>query len=307
MATSSLILNTALASDLDVIGDRWVLLILRDVFLGRNRFESLKSQTGASRATLTRRLDTLLAADILYKHPYSPSGNRFEYKLTKKGLALFNGSMLAWHWERTWADEDGSPLPSGLRHTTCESEFIPKTVCRHCGMTLALEDVQWPQANTDLKEQIHTINSMHKQRRVRVSQGAGEDMALSTISDLVGDRWTLLLLISSYLGIKRYDGFVNQLNIASNILSHRLKLLVEKEIFTKEIYQQQPIRYEYLLTQKGKSLYPLIMVLRQWALKYQPIEESLIHKTCGKPLVITVNCQECGSSPNPYDVKVFSS
>ena len=304
MATTSLILNSALASDLDVIGDRWVLLILRDVFLGRNRFESLKAQTGASRATLTRRLDTLLKSDILYKHPYSPSGNRFEYKLTEKGLGLFNASMLAWHWERTWAEEDATSLPKQLHHTVCESEFIPKTVCKHCGLDLVLEDVQWPQASSELNEQIHTINSMHKQRRVRVSHGAGEDMALSTISDLVGDRWTLLLLISSYLGIKRYDGFVNQLNIASNILSHRLKLLVEKNIFTKIIYQDQPLRYEYLLTEKGKSLYALIMVLRQWALGYQATEESLIHLQCGQPLSLTVLCQSCNNPPMPYDIQV---
>jgi len=302
MANSVLVLTSHLASDLDIVGDRWVLLILRDVFLGRYRFETLKEQTGASRATLTRRLDTLIQAGILYKHPYSASGNRFEYRLTEKGMGLYHASMLAWDWERTWTNEEHSPLPNKLTHRLCQHELVPKTLCKHCGKDFVLDDVIWPQADTGLSEQIHTIHSMHKQRRVRVSVGDGKDMSLSNISDLVGDRWTLLLLISAYLGIKKYDGFVHQLNIASNILSHRLKLLVEKDIFTRSAYQQQPVRYEYLLTMKGKSLYPLIMVLRQWAMTFQPVEESLIHKPCGQPLALTVQCQVCDQEPKISEV-----
>lgn len=302
MAKPFLVLTANLASDLDVVGDRWVLLILRDVFLGRCRFESLKDHTGASRATLTRRLDTLIQANILYKHPYSPSGNRFEYRLTEKGKGLYEASILAWHWERVWTDAKQSPLPSRLTHQTCQHEVNPKTLCAHCGEELVFEDVTWPQANTDLTEQIHTIHSMHKQRRVRVSVGDGKDMSLSNISDLIGDRWTLLLLISAYLGIRKYDGFVHQLNIASNILSHRLKLLVEKDIFKRHAYQRQPLRYEYVLTPKGKSLYPLILVLRQWAMKYQPIQESLIHQPCGQPLLLKVLCDFCGESPSANEV-----
>lgn len=302
MANSFLVLTSNLASDLDIVGDRWVLLILRDIFLGRHRFETLRAQTGASRATLTRRLDTLIQANIIYKAPYSPSGNRHEYRLTEKGMGLHHASILAWHWERTWAHQEESPLPSKLKHQTCNHELVPKTLCKHCGEELVLDDVIWPQANAGITEQIHTIHSMHKQRRVRVSVGDGKDMSLSNISDLIGDRWTLLLLISAYLGIKKYDGFVHQLNIASNILSHRLKLLEEKNIFERRSYQQQPTRYEYWLTEKGKSLYPLIMVLRQWAMTYQPVDESLIHGPCGQHLSLIVLCEACDHEPHPGEM-----
>ena len=81
MTNTQLIINNQMAAGLDVIGDRWVLLILRDIFLGRSRFEELRLHTGASRTTLTRRLGALLEADVLYKRCYSTTGNRFEYCL----------------------------------------------------------------------------------------------------------------------------------------------------------------------------------------------------------------------------------
>ena len=91
-----MIINSAIVKGLDVIGDRWSLLILRDAFLGRNRFEQFRRHTGISKASLSRRLDTLIAEDVLYKHAYSSAATRFEYKLTEKGLGLFASSMLCW-------------------------------------------------------------------------------------------------------------------------------------------------------------------------------------------------------------------
>ena len=299
----SLILNNALVSDLDIIGDRWTLLILRDIFMARHRFEELRVYTGASKATLSRRLESLVNADVLYKTPGERGSKRLEYHLTEKGKGLFGGSMLAWQWESRWFDCARNSLPHTLFHSECGKEFQPKAVCAHCQTELKIDDVMWPEVQQSLVPQLEMIRSTNKQRRVRaelLQQGA--DPRLAQIADLIGDRWTLLLLIAAFLGIRRNDGFASQLHIASNILSQRLNMLVTAEIFTRRAYQHNPPRFEYHLTEKARSLYPLIMFLRQWAMSHQNLNEPLLHKCCKQPLQIKVVCCECEGELKPGQV-----
>lgn len=301
----SLILNATIASDLDVIGDRWVLLILRDMFIGRTRFESLRKHTGASKSTLSRRLDTLIGADIVAKQQCAYGSKRMEYVLTQKGSALYSTSLLAWQWELVWADNAPDTLPNALLHSDCGQPLSPVTVCQYCQQPLQLEDVEWPHHAGDFDIQMQTLRQANKQRRVRSSTLDNQaDKSLATVSDLIGDRWTLLLLIAALLGLKRYDEFEKHLTIASNILAQRLNLLVENGIFYKKAYQQNPIRYSYLLTEKGKSLCPLILLLRQWATHYSSNEEGLRHGPCGKPLILEVLCGSCQTPPTAETVSV---
>ena len=295
MNTKPLIIDTDMAAGLDVVGDRWALLILRDAFLGRTRFEQFRQHTGASRTTLTRRLESLLQADVLYKKSL---GKRFEYKLTEKGLGLFQASLLSWNWESKWTDVSPEVLPVSLFHTACGHALVPKAVCHHCQQALQVGDVKWPELVTAIDSQFSTMQSFNK-RRVRASAVTdSQDLSLAYVSDLIGDRWTLMLLIASFLAENRYDGFQKNLNIASNILTDRLNLLVDVNVFKRHRYQDNPPRYEYRLTQKGKSLYPLVMVIRQWVLQWLPnANETLIHKQCGQPLNIDVQCGECGDVP----------
>ena len=317
MNSTPLIIDADMAAGLDIVGDRWALLILRDAFLGRTRFEQFRKHTGASRTTLTRRLDSLLQADVLRKQSY---GKRFEYKLTKKGLGLFQASLLSWGWESTWTDVGPDVLPVSLFHQSCDHDLHPKAVCTHCKQTLEVGDVEWPQlinerstneasdANNDLNKQFAMMQSFNK-RRVRASAITDtQDLSLAYVSDLIGDRWTMMLLICAFFGESRYDGFQKNLNIASNILTDRLNLLVDVNVFEREKYQDSPPRYEYRLTQKGKSLFPLVMMIRQWVLDWLPNSaETLIHKHCGKPLNVSVLCGECHELPNTRDVSFKSS
>jgi len=295
-----------MADALDVIGDRWALLILRDVFLGHRRFEQFRKNTGASRATLTRRLESLVINDILYRRIYSTTGKRFEYRLTEKGLGLFPVSLLAWQWEYLWVDHSENSLPRGLFHSTCNHELTPVVVCKHCQHPLEINGVEWPELSQELNGQFNEIKLQNKQRRVRSSVKSGqEDMSLVHVSGLIGDRWSLLIIIAAFLGESRYDSFQKQLGIASNILTSRLKLLVDAKILRRCHYQDNPPRSEYRLTEKGRSLYPLIMMMRQWAIDWvQETDEAetLIHKRCNEPLVVEVQCQTCSLKPQPKNV-----
>jgi len=306
MKNNQFIINNAMAQGLDVIGDRWALLILRDAFLGRSRFEEFRKHTGASRTTLTRRLESLLAADVLYKRSYSTSGTRFEYKLTQKGMGLFATSLLCWQWEIEWTNVSPEVLPPELFHSTCGKPLNPQAVCRHCSDALEISEVQWPEINHALDNQLDEIQSFNK-RRVRSGAVKNQqDLSLAYVSDLIGDRWTLLLLIAAFFGVNRYDVFLKQLGIASNILTDRLNLLVDVQVFERVTYQENPPRSEYNLTTKGKSLYPLVMVMRQWVIDWLPAmdpNEQLLHINCGQALVVEVVCGDCGQKPWPKDVK----
>ncbi len=301
MNTNPLMIDAQMAAGLDVVGDRWALLILRDAFLGRSRFEQFRQHTGASRATLTRRLDSLLKADVLYKRSY---GKRFEYKLTDKGSGLLASSLLSWDWESKWTDVNPDVLPLSVIHRTCSHALDPQAVCGHCQQPLAMGDAEWPQLDAHIEKQFGTMQSFSK-RRVRASAVTdSQDLSLAYVSDLIGDRWTLLLLIAAFLEERRYDGFQKKLNIASNILTDRLRLLVDVNVFERNGYQDNPPRYEYCLTAKGRSLYPLVMAIRQWVLDWLPdSSETLIHKHCNHLLQVEVQCRHCHEQPLAKDVQ----
>jgi DNA-binding HxlR family transcriptional regulator len=88
--------------------------------------------------------------------------------------------------------------------------------------------------------------------------------AVSKSLEVVGDRWTLLLLLRASEGIHRFEGFRESLGIARNILSGRLRHMVEEGLFERVRYQTHPDRYEYRLMQKGLDLAGVLSSFRRW-------------------------------------------
>jgi DNA-binding HxlR family transcriptional regulator len=102
--------NCSIARALEVVGERWTLLIVRDVFLGRRRFDQLQESLGIARNVLTDRLNRLVEEGILERVPYSERPVRYEYRLTSKGLEL-NVALTAL---RQWGDKHLSEKPPRL-------------------------------------------------------------------------------------------------------------------------------------------------------------------------------------------------
>jgi DNA-binding HxlR family transcriptional regulator len=304
--SEQLIINQAIADGLDVIGDRWTLLILRAAFYGANRFDALQEATGASRSTLTRRLNALIEHEIFYKHPYSTAANRFEYKFTEKGLGLLGPSLLAAKWESDWKTANYVDMSGRLFHRHCNAYMEPKVVCRACKQDLLFEQVAWPQLSQHIESQLDEIRTYNTQHRKRVASVREADLGFSNLASLIGDRWTLLVLISAFLGVQRYDAFLTRLNTPPSVLSERLKQLVSNHIFDKVEYQKNPPRYNYILTNKGTALFPFVMTLRQWVaggLSGENLSSPLTHSNCGEPLVIDIVCNQCEHKPWPADVE----
>ncbi len=103
-------MNCSLAQALEVVGERWTLLILRDAFFGVRRFEEFQRRLGIARNILSARLARLVDAGILSRRPVSAGGKRAEYVLTEKGRELQPALMALTQWGERWC-----PHPAGPR------------------------------------------------------------------------------------------------------------------------------------------------------------------------------------------------
>jgi DNA-binding HxlR family transcriptional regulator len=102
-------LNCSVAQTLEVVGDWWSLLIVRDVFFGVTRFDDIQRRLGIARNTLTDRLDWLCGQGVLVRVPYGGSGSRYEYRLTDKGRDLQLLLMALVQWGDKWGATAGQP------------------------------------------------------------------------------------------------------------------------------------------------------------------------------------------------------
>lgn len=110
--------------------------------------------------------------------------------------------------------------------------------------------------------------------RVRVED---RECPLSTAVAYVGEWWTILILHDCFDGFTRFDQFQANIGLSSSMLTTRLKTLVDRGILTKQAYQQHPIRYEYLLTEFGRSLRPVLVAMAAWRnAQLAPQERAMI-------------------------------
>lgn len=125
-------LNCSIARPLSFLGERWTLLVLRDLFLGRRRFDEIQGSLGVASNVLSQRLATLVDEGIAERHRYSEHPERFEYRLTQKGRDLqpVLMALLAWG-DRYTAGSEGPPLEQV--HTECGHAFHAVPTCSECG------------------------------------------------------------------------------------------------------------------------------------------------------------------------------
>ena len=121
----------SIADTLALVGEKYSLLVLREVCLGNGRFDQLVRNIGAPRDILATRLRRLVDAGILTKRPYSERPQRFEYRPTEAGLELEPVLWTLKEWgDRHLRADSGTPMV--LEHR-CGNEFVPVVTCRACG------------------------------------------------------------------------------------------------------------------------------------------------------------------------------
>lgn len=126
-------LNCSVARSLEILGEWWTLLIIRDAFFGVRRFDDFVADLKISRNILTDRLATLVDHEILERRRYQRAPDRFEYHLTERGRELFPVLIALMRWGDTWLSTPavgGAPLV--LVHDTCGHDITGDLLCGHC-------------------------------------------------------------------------------------------------------------------------------------------------------------------------------
>lgn len=132
-----------------------------------------------------------------------------------------------------------------------------------------------------------------------------QNCSIARSLEVVGDRWTLLVIRTAFEGVHRFDDFQEHLGVARNVLADRLGRLCEEGILRKHRYQDRPERYEYRLTRKGVELWPTMMTLLLWGDRhYAEGGRPLIigHRGCPGELTPRLTCSVCGHPMDPTDV-----
>jgi DNA-binding HxlR family transcriptional regulator len=125
--------------------------------------------------------------------------------------------------------------------------------------------------------------------------------------EVIGDRWTMLVIRDAFLGLRRFEDFQKSLGVARNVLTDRLNRLVEEGILRRRLYQERPERYEYRLTRKGVDLWPVVMTTMKWGDRYLYPEGKprlILHKECGGEIDQRLHCSKCGAELGPTDIYV---
>lgn len=131
--------NCSVARTLEIVGERWTILVLRDAFLGTRRFDEFQHRLGIARNVLATRLERLVEAEILMKVRYQERPARYEYRLTARGLDLWPVIVSLLNWGDHHAAPNGPPVV--LQHTGCGGELDDRRRCRRCGADLEVGDV----------------------------------------------------------------------------------------------------------------------------------------------------------------------
>jgi DNA-binding HxlR family transcriptional regulator len=131
----------SIARTLDVAGEPWSPLIIRNVFLGISRFDALQRDLGISRKVLTQRLDWLVDHGILERRSYSDRPPRREYALTAKGLEFYEVLLVVSAWGDRWTAGNDGP-PALFRHRSCGKVTHPEVRCSECGERVHATDIE---------------------------------------------------------------------------------------------------------------------------------------------------------------------
>jgi DNA-binding HxlR family transcriptional regulator len=123
--------------------------------------------------------------------------------------------------------------------------------------------------------------------------------------EVVGDRWTLLIVRDLLRGTRRFQDLLDSLSgIAPNILSDRLKWMEEGGLVTRRLYSEHPPRAEYTLTERGRELGVVVGALAQWGSRHVFKRVRLVHTPCGHEVQLRYDCPDCGTTVAGSEVAV---
>lgn len=286
---------------LHVLGDAWVLRILRSGFRGARRFSDFMRSLEVSRAVLTDRLNRLCKDELLQK--IELPGAHPEYRLTERGLDLWGIYIAMWKWETNWgtgvdtrAHTHDKPR-SRLIHTTCGQEIEPTYQCAQCAAEISPFDT-YAGSSTENPTSERLIVQLPKseessRKRYRKS-GSGDRSTLPTLQKVYGDRWNASLMASAFRGHKTFSELSNATGIWPSALTDRLEELQSIGMLRAQSYAGS--RQEYRLTRAAVATFPITLELIRWGDQWLPPQGAriqIMHRPCMHELHAQWHCPLC--------------
>ncbi|MGC0313857.1 winged helix-turn-helix transcriptional regulator [Kitasatospora acidiphila] len=139
---------------------------------------------------------------------------------------------------------------------------------------------------------------------------AQQDCSLARALEVVGERWSMLIVRDAFYGVSRFNDFLAHLDIPRAVLTARLRTLVEAGVLYKEPYQDSPVRYGYHLTDAGRELWLPVHSLARWGEKHASRNSArflFTHDACGHRLSPSGFCVPCGVLVHPDEVIIRQS
>lgn len=292
---------------IEVLGDAWVLRILRTSFRGERRFSDYMRALGVSRAVLSERLERMCHDLLLEKVEHL--GGHPEYRLTDRGLDLWGVLIAMWQWERHWGTgvDDQAPVHdrprSRLVHLGCGKAIDPVYACGHCREPVTPFDTFAAVSNEAVPAD---ADAASRSARKRYRKSRSDDRgSLPTLMRAYGDRWNSALIAAALQGKRTFSELSEATGIWPAPLSDRLEELQAMGLMRAKSYAGS--RQEYRLTRAAIATYPITVELLQWGDRWlwenrPPMR--ITHRTCGHALHAHWLCPECGEALSRTSVKI---
>jgi DNA-binding HxlR family transcriptional regulator len=297
--------STPVQSALSAVGDAWSVLILREALLvGATRFGELLDGVGASRATLTNRLNRLVESGLLTRET-DASGDHPRYRPTEAARSYVGVLLSMLEWGRRWELAPGEPELLDVRHRSCGARLSTTLCCRSCRGLVDPRSVVAARPGASIRRP-----ASHSRSRMPQLDGLEHGVAcpIARTSATVGDRWSTLVVQEAFFGVHEFDGFGRRLGIAPNILSNRLGRLCDRGVLARHQAAPGQSRQIYRLTEKGFDFYRVPVLIWQWAVTTMGVEDPhpFVHRWCGAELAIDVCCRSCGEVVDADTIEVGS-
>ena len=133
-----------------------------------------------------------------------------------------------------------------------------------------------------------------------------ENDSITAALEVIGDRWSLLVLRGVFRGLHRFGELRDDLGIASNLLTDRLGMLVNNDVLEKVAYQNRPTRFEYRLTEAGRALSPVLISIMQWGHAHRPhslTPTTLVHVECNGTVENITRCSTCQETLDAHQIR----
>ncbi|WP_418345897.1 winged helix-turn-helix transcriptional regulator [Rhodococcus pyridinivorans] len=278
------------AQTIDLLGDRLTVAVLRDAFVDHvRRFGQWIDRTGAPPAVLSSRLNALVDAGLMERCPQAGGHERHDYILTDLGLATWEFLVSVWSWQREWS-ADGLLQPE-MVHVDCGHRGPPELVCGHCGETVKPRDARLEMD----RDSLVLVARGSRRRSTRNSPALSRaDLQFTEVMEAIGDRWSALVTGLALSGVRRFSEFQSILKISPTTLTERLARLSDVQILARSEGGS-----EYVLTPRGRALFPIFAFLLAWTLTAHPgvspeqLGPKLRHDRCGNWLEPALRCRGC--------------